>query len=572
MRLTRLLLLLFLLPISLIAGDNAAAPQTAPPKNTTRRSSAVSPKTKSAPAVVSAEQLKALQDALAAQERRIQQLEEQIQQRDQQWRQLQSQLQKTEASAAAADSRLSEMQFSSSRNLEERNSLQSDLDKFKVSVNTLAENAKEEHKRVSSMHTLLGKVRWFGDIRVQNVDYFLAGQNVRVRERIRVRIGMESPLGQDFVAGVGLATGNLGDETSGNAALTNFFQKKTFGLNLGYITYKPEKHKWLTLTGGKFAPHWQRTTQYLDGDIMPEGFSERLSFDINNNVLKNVTLQAMQLFFYENTAVKYGTSGIDSFAAGGQLLVKLKLHKRWTIAPSYTALNWHNENILMNAPAFSGVEVVSGTTGIVCNPVTALNTNPSCSFATLPYAPPGMTNAYKVLSVGSNGNVVRGFLSKFMYSNLMVDSTIDTGRERWPWKMTLEHHMNLRAASNNSHIYQLQTSLGQTKNKNDFLFGYGFLREEQDAAIAAFVEDDQRLPTNIVEHTFFAQWKAAPNVVLAYKLYVGRVLNSALFAPVAIPGSTKTDALQTGFLAPGVLPGQLDHYRKRMQFDLIYTF
>jgi hypothetical protein len=567
-----LLLLLLLLPISLAATENPADPQATPPKKPVRRLSTASSRTKSAPATITAEQLKALQDALAAQDRRIQHLEQQLQQRDQAWQQVQSQLQRTEATATEAETKVSEVRSSSSLQQESYQKLQSDISDFRNNVTALTANAKEEQKRVSLLQNLLGRVRLFGDLRVQNVDYFLAGQNPRVRERIRVHFGMESQLGQDFTAGVSLATGKLTDATSGNADLSPFFERKTVGWHLGYITYNPQDHKWLSLTGGKFAFNWQKTSQTFDNDISPEGFSEKFSFDLNDKYLKNLTFNGIQLFFFENSAVSFGTSGVDSFATGGQVLLKLQPHKRWTITPSYLALNWHNQGILLNASAYSGAEPVSGTTSIVCNPVTALNTNPSCSFATVPYAPSGMTNAYKVTSVAANGNVTRAFLSKFLYSDLILENTIDTGLKRWPWRVMLEYEENLRAASNNSHIYQVETSFGQTKNRNDVQIGYTFLRQEQDSALAPFVEDDQRLPTNILEHSLYARWVVRPKVLLNYRLYVGRVLNSSLFAPVAIPGSAKTDALQPGLLAPGVAPGQLDHYRKRMQFDVIYTF
>jgi hypothetical protein len=563
--------LLLTIPFGLARAAGSAADSK--PDSTAKevqRSSPAASKTESAPAMITPEQFKALQDALAAQERRIQQLEQQLQQRDQAWQQLQSELQRREATTTAVDTKVSEIQSSSNRQEESYKRLESDIADVRDNVTALAANVKEEQERVSWLQSLVGRARLFGDIRVENLSFFLAGQKPRVRERIRIHMGIEGQLGRDFIAGIGLATGTLADSTSGNAVMTNFFARKTVALHLAYITYNPQNHKWLNLTAGKFAFNWQQTAHTFDGDISPDGFSEKLSFDLNNKYLKNVTLHGLQLIFFENPNVEVGTFGGDSFAAGGQVVLKLQPHERWTITPSYLVLNWRNEGILLNAPAFAGAEAVSGTTSIVCNPVTALNTNPSCAFASRPYL--HMTNAYKVISVADNGNVERALLSKFLYSDLILKNTIDTGLKRWPWQVTLEYMDNLRAASNRSHVYMVQTSFGQTRNQNDFLVGYGFVRQEQDSAIASFVDDDQRQPTNIVEHSFFAQYRLRPKVLLAWKLRVGRVLDSSLFAPVPIPGSTNTDALQLRYLAPGVAPGQRDHYRKRMQFDLIYTF
>jgi hypothetical protein len=537
-----------------------------------RRAATASASARKAPASATADQVKALQEAMAVQDRRIQQLEQQLQQRDQAWQQVQSQLQRTDATATEAQSKVSEIQTSSTQQEASYKKLESDINDFRNNMTSYSVGMQEEQKRLSALQSLFGRLKWSGDVRVRQEDFFLPGQNPRIRERIRVRLAMDAPLNQDFAAGVAFASGTLADPTSTNETLTNFFERKVVGWDRGYVTYNPKDHKWLNLTGGKFAFNWQKTNQTFDPDINPEGFSEKLSFDIKSKFLKNVTFNALQLLFFENSSVRFGASGTDSFAAGGQFLLKLQPHKRWAITPSYTVLNWRNEGVLLNAPAFAGAVPVSSTTNIVCNPVTALNTSPSCAFATAPFAPNGMTNAYRVTSRASNGNIVRQYLSKFLYSDLIVDNTIDTGLKRWPWRLMLEYEENLRAASNNSHMYQAETSFGQAKNKNDVLIGYAFLRQEQDSVIASFGESDQRLPTNVLQHKAYFQWKVRPHVTAAYTIFVGRVLNSRLFAAVPIPGTTSTDALQPGFLAPGVTPGQLDKYLKRMQFDIIYSF
>jgi hypothetical protein len=559
----RFLLPFLLLSLSLHAAENAATSAPQKPKHKASTKTAARPSAQTTP-VATADDVRQLREALASQQQRVQQLEQQLQQ-------FQSQFQRAEAAATDAQSKVAEMQTSTSKQQSDYSKLQLDMNDFRTTMTAQSVATQEGQKRMSTFEGLLGRVRWSGDIRVRQEDFFLAGQNPRVRERIRLRLGMDAALSDDFAAGVAFASGTLADPTSTNDTLTNFFERKVVGWDRGYITYNPKAHKWLSLTGGKFAFNWQKTNQTFDPDINPEGFSEKLSFDVKSKYLKNVTLNGIQLLFLENSNTKFGVSGTDSFAAGGQFLLKLQPHKRWTMTPSYTVLNWRNEGILLNAPAFAGAFPVSGTTGIVCNPVTALNTSPSCTFATVPFAPNGMTNAYKVTSVASNGNLVRAYLSKFLYSDLILDNTVDTGLKRWPWRVMLEYEENLRAATNNSHMYQVETSLGQTKNQNDVLIGYAFLRQEQDSIIATFGESDQRVPTNVLQHKLYAQYKFRPKVTLAYTLFAGRVLNSSLFAAVPKPGGG-TDALQPGFLAPGVLPGQVDKYLKRMQFDVIYNF
>lgn len=531
-----------------------------------------------APAAVTADDVKALREALAAQQQQMAAQQQQMQQLQQQLQQVQQQLQQTQTAATAAESKLEQFQSSSSEQQRMYKSLEANVNDIKANATSMAATTQEQQKKVSAVAGLVKTIRWTGDIRVRQEDFFLPGQNPRVRQRIRLRLGIEGQLGQDFIGGIGLASGTLADSTSTNETLTNFFERKIIGFDRGYITYNPTAHKWLSLTGGKFAYTWQRTNQTFDPDLNPEGFSEKLSFDVKNSPLKNFTFTGMQLLFNENSATKFGTSGIDSYAVGGQVLAKVGLGKRWTMTPSYSLLNWHNANVILNAPAVNGGTFpVSGTSNIVCAPVTALGAAPACSFAVTPFAPNGMTNAYAITARASNGNLTREFLSKFLYSDLILENTIDTGHARWPWRVLLEYENNLRAVapgpgrSPQSHMYLVETNLGQTKNKGDLLFGYAWVRQEQDSTIASFTESDQRIPTNVLQHRVYAQHKVHPKAVLAYTLWVGRVLDTSLFAATANPFGAP-DTLQTGFLAPGVFPGQHDKYLKRMQFDLIYTF
>jgi len=82
-------------------------------------------------------------------------------------------------------------------------------------------------------------------------------------------------------------------------------------------------------------------------------------------------------------------------------------------------------------------------------------------------------------------------------------------------------------------------------------------RQEQDSAIASFVESDQRAPTNILQHRIFGSWKLRNNVTAAYTLWLGRTLNPNL---------------QHAVVAAGTTPGTAEPSLRRMQFDLVYSF
>jgi hypothetical protein len=89
------------------------------------------------------------------------------------------------------------------------------------------------------------------------------------------------------------------------------------------------------------------------------------------------------------------------------------------------------------------------------------------------------------------------------------------------------------------------------------------VRQEQDSVIASFDESDQRAPTNVLQHRFYALWKMRPNTVAAFTWWHGRTLNpflqNAALAPAGVPGTN-------------LVLGQQEPSLNRLQFDLIYSF
>jgi putative porin len=369
-------------------------------------------------------------------------------------------------------------------------------------------------------------------------------------------------LDEDFIGGLALATGSLGDPTTTNETFTNFFDRKTIGLDRGYITYNPVAHRWLSLTGGKFAYAWNRTQVTGDPDINPEGFNEKFSWDLNTPVLKNFTVNFMQLLYNEASA------GTDSYSLGGQVSAKLELGRLTTI-PTFMAIKWNNPDSILQASAFA-VQATTTTGGLQvpgegpgCGKGSGLPTVPPCAFSAN-----GVTNA-----TYNDPSGKPHFYSQFLYADFILNDQIRTSSDRFPINLLLEYENNLDAKDHplgptgngvvltglgkQSHTYLADVSLGQTKNKNDFQVGYAWLREEQDAAIASFAESDQRAPTNILQNRWYALWKVRANTVASYTFWYGRTLNSDL---------------QHAILATGTAAGQQEPYLKRMQFDLIYSF
>jgi Putative porin len=344
----------------------------------------------------------------------------------------------------------------------------------------------------------------------------------RYRTRLRVRFGVESALSQDLKGGFYLATGTLDDPVSANVTLSQFFTRKTIGIDRGWITYQPVRHKWLEVTGGKFTPNWQRSSLSLDPDLNPEGFQEKLSFEVKNPFLKKVTLSGMQLLLNELPgSVLPVSSGADSYAFGGQFGAQLQLGRRVKTKLYASGLNWQNTDAVIQA-------ISTGSLGGNRN-----------------------TNA----TIGTGASVQ--YASKFLYADFIADTTFDTGFERWPLSLTIDYLRNPRAASDQNQGFWSELAMGRLANRNEVSFGYAFGRIEQDAVIAAFNESELRAPTNVVQHKLLLQWVAQKNTTVSFTGWIGRTLNRNL---------------QNAALPPTLAPDAQDPWVKRLQLDVSYKF
>jgi hypothetical protein len=526
---------------------------------------------KAAEPQVSVADVQQLKDALAAQQQQIEALKQELQQRNQNWQETQQQLQSAQAAAADAQQKAAQVQSAADAQKDSVTKLSADMDDVKTTLTNTAVNTQDEQKKFSALEGLVGRFRFSGDVRVRGEGFYqdAPGFQDRNRARIRVRFGVEGKLSDDFVGGFYVASGALSDPTSTNTTLTNFFEKKTIGIDRGYITFNPRAFKPLSITGGKFAYTWNRTPVTFDSDLNPEGFSEKLSFDLKSPVLKNFSVQLMQLLYNE------ASGGTDSYALGGQVSGKLQMGP-WAAVPSFTALKWNNPDAILAASAFAVGATTTGSTGTT--PIPSLpvpGEGPGCArggvslpaFAPCVFGANGITNG---TFFDANGRP--HYTSGFFYADFILNNTIATGIARLPINLVLEYEQNLDAAAHpfatdgtteltdlgpQDKAYGVDISIGQSKNKNDIQIGYGWLRQEQDSVLAAFNESDQRAPTNILQHKIYGSWRLRSNVTAQYTLFLGRTLNTAL---------------ENSVRASGTSIGGIEPDLKRMQFDLVYTF
>ena len=528
---------------------NAAAPA--------RRARERHPRT--AGVAVTAADLRELREALAAQQRQIQALQQQLQQRDTAATQAAETARQAQAVAVTAAAQAASLETVARQSATTVTRLQGDLTEVKQSQTNIALSAQEDQKKMAAVESYLARFRLGGDVRVRGESFFQSYPGCaacfdRNRARIRLRLGLEGRLNEDFTAGMYVATGavvngapSVTDPISTNETLTSFFERKTVGFDRGWITYNPQAHKWLSLTGGKFAYSWNRTPLTFDSDLNPEGFSEKASLELGNRYVKSFTAQGLQLLYNEVAA------GTDSSALGGSLSSKLQFGKRVSITPTYTVLNWNGADAIAQA-AFP-VALPQPVTPAPGSPLPPPTTQPVRVLAN------ALTNASRI--VGAGAGQKRAFVSGFLYSDFIADTNVVTPWQRYPFRFLAEYEQNLRANLSPGTItkqdkgYWFETSVGQQKEKHDLLLGYSFARIEQDAVISEFNESDLRAATNVVQHRAYINWLIEKNTTAGLTWWVGRTLNANL---------------QNAARAPGLPAGRQDPFLNRLQFDLIYKF
>ncbi|HUQ49167.1 MAG TPA: putative porin [Terriglobales bacterium] len=536
------------MPLFTVAKAGAQTGSQKPAGTSTRKKVAAAP-------AITAEDIKSLRDALAAQQRQIEQLQQELRTRDEANRQAVDSLRQAQATAQEANTKAMSAETAATQATGSLDKIKADIEDVKLNQQNAALGSQEDIKRVFAAEQLLGRFRWTGDVRVRGEGFYQnrtgcgAPCTDRWRARIRARLGLDGKLGENFLGGIAVATGTIAngnptytDPVSTNETLTSFFERKAFGLDRAYITWQPQNMRWVTATGGKFAFNWQKTVITFDNDTNPEGFTIKLTKDYSHQMLKNVTVQPLVLMYNEVGG------GPDSNAVGVQFLTRLQLGQYFTLTPSYMVLNWNGSDAI--AQAASPVTLPNPNTTAVGTPTATPTAQPARIINAN-----AMTNATAIVGTGASQR--RVFVSDYMYSDLVMNLGVKTPWLRFPVTVIGEYEKNLRARNTQDTMYYFEASIGQTRNKNDFQVGYSYAHIEQDAVISQFVESDFRAPTNVGNNRFFFNWAFSPSVTGNYTLFVGRTLDTSL---------------QNAVRTSGVAVGATEPWLKRMQIDLVYKF
>jgi hypothetical protein len=452
------------------------------------------------PSSASAEEVSALRATVSAQQQQIEALRADVQQLMEANTRSQQSAQQAQSAAEQAKLSLVETQTAISQAQKAAEHAEFSAAEAKTKEQIDKESGDKKFDEVAGV---VRRFRPIGDIRLRFEPIFQDLTPDRFRARVRLRIGVEGKLNEDFFGAFQLATGTTeNDPVSTNFTDGQFFSRKPIGVDKAYITYQPLRHSWLSLTGGKFAPMWLKTSSWLDPDLNPEGGAEKLSFDLKHTgFLKNVSVVGMQLIYNEAAGSNLPISlGGDSVAFGGQASTTLQFGSRVTTTLAGTGLNWINADTVIKA---------------ITARTLAGNRN---------------TNA----TIGT-GTDIR-YASKFLYADFIADTTVKTWWEKYPLRLTFDLLDNPRAASDHNHSLWAEAAIGHSKDKHDLQFGYAFGRIEQDAVIAAFNESEMRAPTNVLQHKLYMTWLPQKNTTLSFTDWIGRTLDRNLQNAAVPPG------------------------------------
>jgi hypothetical protein len=509
-----------------------------------------SPTASSSPqTAVTAADIQALKDALAAQQQQIQQLERALAERDQTAQAKQPEAQPAETTHVELASYVSASPAASQNPPQEQPAQNS-----QVAQGVEAGSSDQRIRNLERQIKGLGPINFSGDVRLRAEPFFggpTDGSLDRMRGRVRARFNATADLGSQFRTGVTLATGDLNDPVSTNQNLTGFYTRKAIALDQAFVQFKPNQFKPLTLTAGKFGYPWYNTELTWDKDLNPEGAAQSLAFKLNTPVLKRVALIGFELPFAEvaGTAVN-GKRIAQQITYGGQLQTTWNLFRHVKLSAYSGYYDFRGSDAI--AIALSRANSKNPQTPVVG----LLPLNSSSPVQNSLY----VTTATNVVTIGGTAyptgvtSVTNAqFASKFGLFDNLARFDVDTGHPRVPLAFIGDYVQNTLACSNlgniltapanttsqtfkqtrnaacNSHQrrgYWAEARVGRLQERGDFQLGYTRIFIEREAVLGNFNYSELRQGTNVTQHRVDAFYQLERNVQLGFNALVGRPLAS----------------------------------------------
>lgn len=401
----------------------------------------------------------------------------------------------------------------------------------------------------------------------------------RYRTRIRARFGVRGVINDEFDWGLRLATGSFADNISTNQTLTDFFNRKPFGLDQAFINYKPKQIKGLRIQAGKFEPPWSLTEMTVDTDMMVEGINESYSRDFKG-LMKNLTLVAWQLPFVERNSAfvrnSDGTVNVAQSQRGGRDLALYGAQLRTRFEPSAkAALTLSVADLYFSGTQFISPVQVFGSNLLL--PLTftipATGTTPAQTITTqvsisrdllvAGHGNLGLTTATNN-AVNRDGRLSSGFNLVDMIARLDLKHS-----ERFPVTLLFNFVTNtqvhdvvlagpggadLIVPNNENNGVWAEVQVGKTRERGDLQFGYTFMRIEKDAVLTPFNFSDITQQSDMRGHRLNFAYAIDPRVTFSLTGIITQ-RPSGLLGPFAVTPL-----------------GSLNRPTTRLQFDTLFRF
>lgn len=449
-------------------------------------------------------------------------------------------------------------------------------------------------KNSEALSRQLGSISFSGDIRLRSEMFFgltnslpngdnpaVLGNDLsaRFRPRIRARLAIRGRINEQFDWGLRFATGSYTDNISTNQTLTDFYNRKPFGLDQAFVTYKPKQVRGLRIQGGKFAPPWTFTEMTFDNDLMVEGLNQSYARDFKG-AFKNLTLAAWQLPMLERNSAFVrnadGTVSIDQSRRGGRDLALYGGQIRARFEPSSkVALTLAvSDHYFSGTQHITPIQVFGPVVQLpVIITIPATGTTPAQTITSQVSIPRDFLlagNANVGVTTASNNAINRdGRLSSGFNLVDLIGRLELKHSARFPITLLINFVTNTQTHDvvsagpggtdrilpnheNNGLWFEFQA--GKIEERGDMQFGYTYLRIEKDAVLTPFNFSDVTQQSDMRGHRFIFAYAVDPKVTLSLTGIVTERPNG-LFGPfVPTP------------------PGSLNRATTRLQFDTSFRF
>ncbi|MBA3805200.1 MAG: putative porin, partial [Acidobacteria bacterium] len=404
--------------------------------------------------------------------------------------------------------------------------------------------------------------------------------STRQRLRIRARLSIRGQLGKEIDWGLRLGTSSFADTISSNQTITDFYNRKPFGLDNAFIAWTPQRVPGLRIQAGKFDVPWVRTEMTIDNDLNPEGLTEIYSRGFKNSRLKNITFVAWQLPFLERNSAfvrnangtvnvdESGRAGRDLALYGAQLRARLEPSPNVGLTLSIADL-FYSGTQFISPVQFFGNQLQLPLTFTI--PATA--NAPAQTITTQVSIPRELLvsgNANLGVSTATNNAVNRDGRLASGFNLIDVIGRLDfTRSKRWPVALILNFVHNTQAHdvsvagpggstqflnNNENNGYWAEIQVGKSRERGDVLLGYTFIRIEKDAVLTPFNFSDLLQQSDVRTHRFNLNYTADSHVTLTLTGFIGQRPNGLLGVFGATPA------------------GSLNGTTTRLQFDTTFRF